>query len=116
MARKPRDHVNTQLLGRRTITEHSSFIQNMHELIESFAAFHLMRIFSAPVVQQKHNNNLILAITQMNRLVHDQMRGTIQHNTNDGILDPLSPLSPQQSLGSFLYRSRFITACYVVRS
>ena len=101
MARKPRHHVNTQLLERRTITEHSSFIQNMHELIESFAAFHLMRIFSAPVVQQKHNNNLILAITQMNRLVHDQMLGTIQHNTNDGILDPSPPSPPNNPSAVF---------------
>lgn len=51
-----------------------------------------MRIFSAPVVQQKHNNNnLILAIAQINILVQDQMRIvriTIQHNTNDVILAP----------------------------
>ena len=47
----------------------------MHDLIESFAARRLMRIFSAPVVQQKHNNNnLILAIAQINIPEHDQMR------------------------------------------
>ena len=47
----------------------------MHDLIESFAARRLMRIFSAPVVQQKHNNNkLIFAIAQINILEHDQMR------------------------------------------
>ena len=72
----------------------------MHDLTESFLAFSLMRIFSAPVVQQKDNNNLILAIAQINILVHDQMRITIQHNTNDVILASQPP-----PLGSSLYRS-----------
>lgn len=58
-----------------------------------------MRIFSTPVVQQKHNNNLILNI-----LVHDQMRITIRHNTNDMILVPHSP-----SVGSSLYRRGYMT-------
>ena len=76
----------------------------MHDLIGSFAACRLMRIFSAPVVQQKHNNNLIFAIAQINILVHDQMRITIQHNTNDVILVPHPP-----PLGSSLYRSGYMT-------
>ena len=80
----------------------------MHDLIESFAARRLMRIFSAPVVQQKHNNNnLILAIAQINMPEHDQMRimhKKIQHNTNDVILVPHPP-----PLGSSLYRSGYMT-------
>ena len=76
----------------------------MHDLIESFAARRLMRIFSAPVVRQKHNNNLILAVAQINIQVHDQMRVTIQHNTNDVILVPHPP-----PLGSSLYRSGYMT-------
>ena len=80
----------------------------MHDLIESFAARRLMRIFSAPVVQQKHNNNnLIFAIAQINILVHDQMRimrKKIQHNTNDVIL-----VSQPPPLGSSLYRSGYMT-------
>lgn len=63
-----------------------------------------MEIFSAPVVQNKHNNNLILAIAQINILVHDQMRITIQHNTNDVILVPHPP-----PLGSSLYLSGYMT-------
>ena len=63
-----------------------------------------MRILSAPVVQQKHNNNLIFAIAQINILVHDQMRITIQHNTNDVILVPHPP-----PLDNSLYRSGYMT-------
>ena len=66
-----------------------------------------MRILSVPVVQQKHNNNLIFAIAQINILVHDQMRimrKKMQHNTNDVILVPHP--SP---LGSSLYRSGYMT-------
>lgn len=55
----------------------------MHDLTESFLAFSLMPIFSAPVVQQKDNNNLILAIAQINILVHDQMRITAQYKWRD---------------------------------
>ena len=40
-----------------------------------------MRILSVPVVQQKHNNNLIFAIAQINILVHDQMRIMRKKNT-----------------------------------
>ena len=63
-----------------------------------------MRIPSVPVVQQKRNNNLIFAIAQIDILVHDQMRITIQHNTNDVILVPHPP-----PLGSSLYRSGYMT-------
>lgn len=66
-----------------------------------------MPILSVPVVQQKHNNNLIFAIAQINILVHDQMRimrKKIQHNTNDVTLVPHPP-----PLGSSLYRSGYMT-------
>ena len=63
-----------------------------------------MPILSVPVVQQKRNNNLIFAIAQIDILVHDQMRITIQHNTNDVILVPHPP-----PLGSSLYRCGYMT-------
>ena len=66
-----------------------------------------MRIPSVPVVQQKRNNNLIFAIAQIDILVHDQMRITIQHNTNDVILVPHPPTPRQFFVPQWVYDFAF---------